>query len=518
MAAGFNVLTDAWIPLDDGAGKATYASYVELLGGEKDAAELVHPRDDVAFFARMLLSALTQALFPVANATELRARIDTPMKRQEVAHKVDGVMREFELTGDTRWMQLDPAIEGKETPARRLLLDVDKHLLFRPRIAPGGLCPPCATILLYGFLAFAPSGGSGYVQGVRGSPCTTTLISIPSSVRASAWANTLHHEWIERIGYPADAERAWAAGHCDKSGQSIGLVEGLFWKPRAIRFTDLDRRDACTACGQRGQILRMTGFDRSPRQAETEGIYRHPMTPLVREQRKGGARERFASLDGDRPAWTALADWLGIVRGDRTVLAAPVVDQWLEQLRRSGERTSILVLDYAADKMSITHRFVQSFSLSSVIADRDVAEGVASRVEEADKALGLLRHACVRIHMKTRPGHDPARGPRKKRANIERDLLHDVSGDFWQRTEPAFWKVYDAMVAGDLDAQATAEGKFTESVREIALELFDGFSGPSLGDPSRIAVVAEARRALARHLFVADAGASPSTPLGDHAA
>ena len=56
----FNVLTDPWIPLDIG-GQARLASYAELLTGDADAAELLHPRDDFRIFGRMLLSALTQA-------------------------------------------------------------------------------------------------------------------------------------------------------------------------------------------------------------------------------------------------------------------------------------------------------------------------------------------------------------------------------------------------------------------------------------------------------------------------
>ena len=43
----FNVLTDAWIPLDDGAGRVSHASYVELMTGDRDAADLVHPRTEL---------------------------------------------------------------------------------------------------------------------------------------------------------------------------------------------------------------------------------------------------------------------------------------------------------------------------------------------------------------------------------------------------------------------------------------------------------------------------------------
>lgn len=43
-----NVLRDPWVPLDRG-GSIEHASFVEILAGEKDAADLAHPRDDVRF-------------------------------------------------------------------------------------------------------------------------------------------------------------------------------------------------------------------------------------------------------------------------------------------------------------------------------------------------------------------------------------------------------------------------------------------------------------------------------------
>ena len=53
----FHVLSDPWIPLGDGAGHPIApCSYLDLRTGEVDSPELVHPRDDVPFFSRMLPS------------------------------------------------------------------------------------------------------------------------------------------------------------------------------------------------------------------------------------------------------------------------------------------------------------------------------------------------------------------------------------------------------------------------------------------------------------------------------
>jgi hypothetical protein len=67
----FDVLVDKWVPLEEG-GQVRLASFRDLLTGAADARDLLHPRDDLRFFSRMLLSALTQALVPARDTRELR--------------------------------------------------------------------------------------------------------------------------------------------------------------------------------------------------------------------------------------------------------------------------------------------------------------------------------------------------------------------------------------------------------------------------------------------------------------
>ncbi len=501
----FNVLTDPWIPLDDGHGLAVYASYVDLMSGTRDAPDLVHPRDDCRFFARMLLSALTQALFPAANAKELRERIEAPLPREVVLSRVGKVKADFELVGGPLpWMQspltADTASAG-ECQTRELLLDNAKHLLFRPAVAVDALCAPCAVLVIYGIQSFAPAGGRGYSPGVRGTPPITTLVVAPGSVRVSVWANTLHTQTVERLVYGADPARPWAWHADEKEGGAIGLVEGLFWKPRGLRLIRANAR-VCAACGQDSETL--AAVELEPRQKRAGGLYRHPMSPTVRRRRsKTVTEERYRNLSADRPAWTGLADLVTATHGGeeakQEVFPAPVMDQWIEQIARHGEQMSLLVLDYAASKASVVHRFVETFPLSLRLADRHVADAVRACVDCAEKALDALRVACVRVHMKTRPG-DKLSGPRKKRARNEKNLLHDSTADFWQDTELAFWAVYEAAIGEDEAALGREYSAFRGSACLTAVKIFDTWSRASLADPSRVAIVADAGAYLRRSL------------------
>ena len=504
----FNVLTDRWIPL---AGDGELASYVELLTEEeRDAPDLVHPRDDCRFFARMLLSALTQALFPTANAKELRERISQRLEKDVVLRAVEAVhLDDFELLGvNDPWMQSPGEAKSGANETRRVLLDVDKHLLFRPAVRPDALCAPCAVPIVYGLQAFVPMGGTGYPQNVRGAPPTTTLVRL-ATVRESTWANTLHSQRASSIVYGKDPERPWRCHAIEKDGASIGLVEGLFWKPRALRLVETSA-SSCFACGQSDtRLYKVVGFAKRQRRDGDE-LYRHPMTPCRLRRTKTTTTLEFARLQSDRPMWTALADWISTVEGDADAsLPAPVVAQWTEELARPSDKTSLLVLDYGTKQMSVLHRFVEESPLSLRLTNRDVIDAVRARIGEAEGALDALKTACVRVHMKTRPSESAKLGrARKARARKEWELMHDATAAFWQSTEPAFWRTYDAVVDEENSAQIAAEDAFRKSLRNTALELFDVHAAASIADPSRVAVLAEVRVALASDLFRA-------APLGD---
>jgi len=258
----FNVLTDPWIPLDDGTGNP--ASFIGLIMGHRDAPDLIHPRDDCRFFARMLLSALAQALFPAKDATELRTRIETPLPKEQVLERVEEVRRDFELANvEMPWM-LGPQLPGdtsSDNETARLFLDVPrntKHLLFWPGHRHDGMCCGCAVVIVSGLQAFATPDGStpmrdesgrtikvGFGSSISEGPRITTLVVDPRSVRKSVWLNTLSSESAQRPNMDTDPNRisvrgggatetgrgarsdllkAYSGnhGHCDSSEQQTG--------------------------------------------------------------------------------------------------------------------------------------------------------------------------------------------------------------------------------------------------------------------------------------------------------
>lgn len=486
-ARSFNVLTDPWIPLDGGAGQ--FATYVELMTGARDAADVVHPRDDVRFFTRMLLSALTQALFGdvVPNAAALRMQLAGPLPADVVRERVAEVSDDFELVGPIAFLQ-GPARKEKKGPARKerkeredeapdsLLVDAAKHRLYRTTAGIEVVGVESAVPLLYAAQAFCRKGGTGYFPGVRGAPPVTTLIKL-EKVRASVWANVLHGQW--RQEYPEDRDRAWRQEKTD-AAQAIGLVEGLFWQPLAARLSWARGEAICAATGSRVEnrgiaIERLGGRMRA---GATQ--FAHPYSPIVEDGKK------FLHLKSERPAWTGLGNMLPGLGEDgkrRATRPAPVVEQWAELDAKSD--ASLVMLDYATKDASVVGRFVELFPLSAALRVNGLADFSAKRVEEADGALKALRERLFPLDEKKKLGEAfPGRTKGRKNAS-------DATAAFWQRTEAFFWTAFDSKVRGGDGRDA-----FREAVKKIALAIFDETTSILNGESAGLTRVVVQRREL----------------------
>ncbi len=471
---GFNVLTDPWIPLDQ-RGRVERVSYLALISGEEDAADLVHPREDVRFYARVLLSALTQALFTPKDARELQKRIDEPLSRRKATERIENVKGDFDLLGKRPFMQ-ERLPDSGANETSRLFLDVpsgSRHLLFRPAHGYEGICAPCAVPALYGVQAFAPSGGRGLSPGVRGAPPLTTLVAA-SSVRATVWANVLSGT---RAGeYVRDGDRPWLQRRLEKVGDAIGLQTGLFWQPRALTLTP-DGTGRCAACGADADLLSVGAFEAKSKVAG--GFFAHPHTPYHHTQKPKAGRSRWpVYLSTDRPAWTGLADMLPDASGGDAAEGprpAPVVAQWFEDL--DNRQVSLLVLAYATNKAKIVGRFAESLSVSMQKC-HDLATQIRSMVEAAAKCSSALAYAFRRAH---------GRRPEDKGGF----WAADASSAFWQATEAPFWTA-----VAQAERNENWESPLYPTLRRTVTALFDSHTEASATGNTHQSLVARARRGL----------------------
>ena len=459
-----NLFTDPWIPLATPAGPR-YVTYVELLSGEADAAELDHPEPWLAACARMLLAALTQVVLPCRDDAELAAACARPLPRALVENRVAPYVAGAALLGPgPRFLQPHGA-DAEDDPLATTRLFFDRAATYGQtlRARPvAALCAGCAAVALYGFLAHAPQGGRGYSPSARGSSPLTTLV-VASSVRSSAHANTLPLDHA-RAHYPVDPSVPWhLVDRVAKPGEAIGLAEGLFWAPRHVRVTEAPK-GPCPFCGRDGARVRACAF--GPGAKVAGGYYPHPWTPW--RDLKG---ERRAQVVPARPAWTMLARW---VRPTDEGGPAPAVASYA----RATGATRVTLLAAGA-------RFDQTKWLGTLAAtydtplDPSALDATERRAEAVDGARAALLGA---IRAATR-GQGRA--------------IDEAEARFWQAATEA--------------AERADDVAFARHVRGAALTIYTDTLSVDVAHPSRGPLVARAKVGLLAGLTKALTGARAPT-------
>ncbi|MCK6591224.1 MAG: type I-E CRISPR-associated protein Cse1/CasA, partial [Polyangiaceae bacterium] len=378
----WNALTDPWLPLMDRHGATVWASPVEVLCGEKDGIDLDYPRDDFRIYARLLLSALVQALFPAKTKGELKQRIETPLTRADVEARIRPVLGDFDLFGPTPFLQITPppAAHKKEKGAAPFVFC--REDLFQPAVRVDAVSIPVALVTIFAEQAYAGGAGSGHSTGPSGMPGAFTLID-PGSVRRAAWANTLTLETAEGQ-YAPDEARAWSnAKRSARPRAAIGIVGGLFFQPRGIWLIPIGE-GRCSFTGRTSALVRLSPFlkksELTKKSSKGDDVWQHPCAPLATNE-KG---IRAVRLNTERPIWTGLAQLLNPISHPRAKKAhplegpAPVLRQW-KNLGNNMKRLRLLVLDFDRDKANVKRRFFEAFPLTSdLLGNTDAVERLRS--------------------------------------------------------------------------------------------------------------------------------------------
>lgn len=483
----FNAWKDKWLPLirDDGA--TEWASPVELLAGEKDGVDLDYPRDDFRIYARLLLSALVQALFAPNNKAELITRMERPLDRQELEQRISPVEADFDLFGESPFLQVKRVAESTRGAASFAFPTQD---LFRPPEPIDAVSLPVALVALFVEQAFAGGGGRGYGAGPAGQLGALTLID-PGSVRLAAWANTLAQEYAAPR-YTADGPRPWSnAKRPAAPRQAIGLVEGLFFQPRAM-WLEPAGHGVCSFSGAVGELVRFSPLLQKSELTKkaTKGqddLWQHPCSPLeLKSQGIGVVR-----LNAKRPSWTGLAQLLEPLskvpkRKHPREGPALVLQQW-RTLARKDKRPRLMVLDFDRDKANVKKRFFEAFPLTELLLhDRDSIERLRALSSDAQE----IRTALVKALVAARGG--------QRRDGFS---LADADAAFWSASEGPFVRWLDGIVSGGAEQETErASEAMHRELRAVALRIFDAHVSLSEFDLRKQKSVAKARLGLAQKL------------------
>jgi len=497
-ALQFNALTDAWLPLVQKDGGTVWASPVEVLCGEKDGVDLDYPRDDFRVYARLLLSALVQALFPAKNKAELALRLERPLSRKEVEARIDPIRSDFDLFGPTPFLQVTPPpnapTEGGAAP-----FVFPGEDIFKARIPVDAVSLPIALVSIFAEQTYAGKGGRGYPPGIAGTLGALTLLD-PGSVRAAAWANTLTSETV-RQKYAADPDCPWTnVSQSDQLASSIGIVGGLFFQPRGIWLVP-SGYGRCSFSGAVGRLVKRSPYLGKSRVARSavgpDERWLHPCAPLV--SRASGLGP--VKLSPGRPIWTGLGQLLHPIsespkKRHPNEGPALVLQQW-RSLSGKPKRPLLLVLDFDRKDASVRGRFFEAFPL---LVRGDTIEQLRALVADAQDVQRSLVQALTRAH------------DDRKQGGFARA---DAESSFWASSEAPFLDWLQVVTSADEpteenDAQVDRAGKTMRArLRKTALEIFDAHVALSEFDPRKAEGVAKARRNLVKSLYPKPAGNGP---------
>jgi len=493
----FNVLIDKWVPVEQN-GEFILASWFDLVTGKVEAERIRHPREDFEVFSVMLGSALGQALCPAKDRDELKARIEKGkvIDAQILTDIIQPILSDFDLVcGFMQGIPEENEELAKDNPTDRLIPEVSgtsAPLLSRFGLPLEWLCGPCAVLGLFGMQAFCGQGGRGYRANVRSDSPVTTLIA-PGTfkrVRSTFWANTLSSKYVESFAWGKEPSNPWRQQMIEKPGTQIGLVEGLFWKPRLMTLEKSETSELCPICSVHGVVYKAVRYRSN--QSRGEGYYLHPLSPWI--ERESPQTQR--AITG-RPVWTGLADMLSLPQkdpqknsqeSDELPRAAPVVEQWVSDQGLNMTPLPVEVFWYSFANATLDQRFRETYSLQMQVRDREFVNSARGNVRLATETLRLLRESLMNA---TR---------RNERAPTQGAWNEEATARFWKESEEPFWTAMRAELNENIEDIDSVRQAFCRSLRDLALVIFDAHTNPSCFDESRQKTVAQARVILRKRL------------------
>jgi CRISPR system Cascade subunit CasA len=287
------------------------------------------PRADLVVAARTFLIGLMTTAGLADTENDWQRLYHNPPTADTISAALARFAPAFELLGNGhRFCQYQAVIEdGDRQRIASLLIDGPSEESDERNhdvmIDVVGLSPSTAALALYALQQFAPSGGRGHRQSMRGGSPMSTLVSGGRTLWHNVWLNV---ETTEQLA--ARSPRQWqhpsAIGdvfpwmcRVRTSETQLETTTGdahplqVYWQmPRLLWLDEGDAGDdRCGLTGENSDTL-VRGYYRRQLGVKYSADWRHPHVPYVRE--RTGVVPARASARASH-----IGDWLGIVYRDQ---------------------------------------------------------------------------------------------------------------------------------------------------------------------------------------------------------
>ena len=513
MDGVYNLLHERWIPVKRKAGeKPEYISPSQITEGltTNPIVALAAPRPDFNGALIQFLIGLAQTACPPTDESEWQKKFKNPPSPEELNAAFERYANAFNLDGDgSRFMQdLDLAKTGgeqnkidhilMEMPGDQTLDKNTDHFLKRDTVT--SVCLSCCAMALFTLQTNAPAGGRGHRTSLRGGGPLTTLV-MGRTLWETTWLNVITRDTFSHFG---NAKKTGGAdmfpwlGHTRTSAKNkittsrqVHPIQMFWGMPRRIRLIFEAHTDAiqCDLCGCSVHNYTSGYFDKSYGINYKDG-WHHILSPYSTDLKTG----KSIPILSHRGV-ISYRSWLGLIENssEKNYKREPAVIVHVFREERESDLSEISVFPFwlwafGYDMDNMKARSWYEGTMPLVHIDKEIRSGYETGVSQMIKTANLIIFN-VRSSIK--------KALFATGAKISGDLSI-IDSEFWQNTEPDFYRLSDELRTHLENQQSLNNLKlcWLSILSQESEMLFDRYSQSdliSVANPKRIAL---ARRDL----------------------
>jgi CRISPR system Cascade subunit CasA len=322
-----HLIYDPWLMVRKSDGSRVRVRPCELV--DIEFADVDAPRADLVVAARTFLIGLMTTAGLADSESDWQRLYDNPPTANTIGAALAPFSSAFELLGDGhRFCQHQAVVDhGDRQRIASLLIDGPSeesdernHDVMTDVV---GLSSPTAALALYALQQFAPSGGRGHRQSMRGGSPLSTLVSGARTLWHNVWLNVETNEQVA-----ARSPRQWrhppAIGDVFPWMGSVRTSEAqletttsdahplqVYWQIPRLLWLEAGPagNDRCGLTGESSHTL-VRGYYRRQLGVKYSADWRHPHVPYVRNSNDIAPARASARA-------SHIGDWLGIVYRDQ---------------------------------------------------------------------------------------------------------------------------------------------------------------------------------------------------------
>ncbi|ABW68787.1 type I-E CRISPR-associated protein Cse1/CasA [Desulfosudis oleivorans] len=486
-----NLLTDKWIPVIRENGPDKIAPW-QIVETENPVMEINAPRPDFQGALYQFFIGLLQTCFAPEDEDQWRQYWENMPKPDELkkVFEKNTIKKNFELYNPDgpAFMQDFDLSDGEEKHISFLLIEAPggktqkdnlDHFIKRGHV--NSLCESCTASALFTLQLNAPAGGQGNRVGLRGGGPLTTLL-VPEEANSNlwhkVWLNILNKEDNEEFFSPGpldDSVLPWLGPTRISDKQGVATTPEdchalqMYWgMPRRIRLRANEEKGNCDICGHPSNVLYKT-YKAKNFGIDYVGAWVHPLTPYRFDT---DHQKPPLSLKGQKGG-LGYRHWLGLALQDtETGNKAATTVQFYNDERGptlfNNQSAALWCFGFDMDNMKARCWYDTHFPV--LILNKQQKENL---IAWAVELIGSAR-ATVKIL------RDAVKSAWFKRPGDAKGDMSAIDRQFWETTEPGFYKLLDDMAKLPSATRMAPPEIYANWFRMIKESMFDIFEKATL--------------------------------------